>query len=465
VKNIYLFLLTLCAASVVAQSELDENILNHMDNKHVSGIAAVIFTDSGIVWEGYYGLANREDSIPVTDSTIFMLASISKTITATALMQLHEEGLFELDDPVNEYLPFEVIHPVYPDSLITFRHLLTHTASIEDNWGVLESLYTIGDSPISLLDFFSEYFSPGGAYYNATNNFYSYKPGTQYNYSNVGAALCGLLVETMTGTPFNVYCNEEIFAPLCMDNTGWFLSELNEDLIARPYSFFLGSYDDEGLYGYPDYPDGQLRTTARSLAKFAYTYMSGGVFDGNTILQAATIDSMLQAQYPDIDDEQGLMWYSWTIDGQTLWGHNGGDAGVSTDMYIDLEQHRGYIILTNGNAWNTPVLELLMASTSADWLPEALPISCQIPTSNALTPAVLSLSISPNPTTNYAWLQIPEEGPSMYRILDLQGRCVRKWTPMSPDGMISFSSLLNGRYQIQWANGRSFGTTSILLFR
>ncbi|HCK21839.1 MAG TPA: hypothetical protein DHW15_06675, partial [Bacteroidetes bacterium] len=178
------WLIILLIASNGWGQSLETTILEHMDNKNVSGLAAIIIQDSNIVWEGYYGLADRNLGKPVDTSTIFMMASISKTITATALMQLHEDGLFELDDAINEYLPFSVTPVSHPDADITFRQLLTHTSSIRDNWSVLIDLYTIGNSPLALGDFLEDYLSPGGDYYSS-QSFYGYAPGGNANYSNV----------------------------------------------------------------------------------------------------------------------------------------------------------------------------------------------------------------------------------------------------------------------------------------
>jgi len=452
----------LLSLAAIAQSTIDESILEHMDNKHVSGLAAVIISNDGIEWEGYYGLANRQADIPVTDSTIFMLASISKTVTATALMQLWEDGLFELDDPVNDYLTFDVMHPDHPETEITIRQLLTHTSSIKDNWDVMDPLYVNGDSPIALEDFMNAYFTPGGEYYSATANFYAAAPGSGYHYSNIGAALCGSLVEAITGTAFNTFCNEHIFDLLCMEHTAWFLSELDESLIAHPYSYFAGFYTDEGLYGYPDYPDGQLRTTARSLAKFLFTNMTGGSFEGNTLLESATIDSMRTIQDPLIDDEQGLIWYTWSYNGATMWGHNGGDAGVVTDMFFDPATQRGYIILTNGNAFNGPVMSILMNSGPDDWYEEPIAMSCELPVALSGSSDEVQLSISPNPAANHTRIMGTPVPGSRYRISDMEGKVVCNWTLVPANGFISTTELLNGSYLLEWSDGRS-ATACVLM--
>ncbi len=392
-----LFLLLLASTQFMkAQSRLDDFILDEMDNNHISGLSAILIKDGEIKWKGNYGLANRELNTPVSDATIYMLASVSKTITATALMQLYEDGLFNLDDDINLYLPFSVRNPDYPDSVITIRHLLTHTSSIRDNWNELP--YSEGDPTISLADFMYDYLSVNGANYYPALNFYNYPPQAQYNYCNVSAALCGYLVETITGTPFNEYCNENIFEPLCMENTGWFLYELDTNLIARPYSYFSGDYEDQGLYGYADYPDGQLRTTAVSLAKFLFMNLNDGSFDGTQILQSSTIDLMRTDQFPALMAQQGLIWYYYTDNG-TWWGHNGGDAGVSTDMYLNEQTNTGLIVLTNSDEdhadiWN----EILYAADTMNFA-YSIPVACSIAVAISEIKN-LPISIYPNPCSD-----------------------------------------------------------------
>ncbi len=451
-RKLIILITLLSGYTSFSQESIGEQILSHMESKRVSGLAAVIISEEGIIWEGYYGLADREDSMPVTDSTIFMLASISKTITSTALLQVWEDGFFNLDDPINDYLPFIVANPNYPDDPITFRHLLTHTSSIRDNWTVMESLYVMGDSPIPLGEFMEDYLSATGEYYSPTNNFYNQPPETNYHYSNIGAALCAYLVEAISGQPFNEFCNTRIFDAICMENTGWFLSELNEELIARPYIFVGGEYLDQGLYGYPDYPDGQLRTTARSLSKLLYTHMTNGTLDGTELLEASTLDSIYTIQYPAIDDEQGLMWYTWNRSGVDLWGHNGGDIGVSTDMYFDPVSKKGYVILSNGSAFNIPVLDILMESTPDDWYAEAIPMSCNLAANIVSSPQQESLSVFPNPAQGYTRIVTDDNEAGMYRVTGINGGKIMGWQTVPADGLISTNTWTDGVYLIEWQN-------------
>ena len=102
--------------------------------------------DGRIVWSRGYGWANIASAAPVTPDTDFMLASISKTVMATAAMQAVEDGLLALDADVNAVLPFAVRNPGHPAVPITLRRLLTHTASLRDNWGIWDHFYSRGDS-------------------------------------------------------------------------------------------------------------------------------------------------------------------------------------------------------------------------------------------------------------------------------------------------------------------------------
>ena len=206
-------------------TQLDSLILSNMDFYHVPGLSACLVQGNQIAWTGSYGLANIGANQPVEDTTLFCLASVSKPFISTAVMQLFEAGYFDLDDNVNDYLPFAVFSPYYPDSLITIRMLLTHLSGIDDNWDVMGALITYGyDSPIPLEDFLEDYLVPGGAYYNSALNFTYTIPGYSYEYSNIGACLAALMVEHLTGLGFNDYCRANIFEPLGMNETSFYLT-------------------------------------------------------------------------------------------------------------------------------------------------------------------------------------------------------------------------------------------------
>jgi len=385
------------------EEELIEFIESTMNTHLIPGLSISIVKNDNIVWENSFGYANINDSIMVDENTMFILSSVSKTITATALMQLWEDDLFLLDDNINNHLPFNVVHPDYPNIPITFKMLLSHTSGIQDNWSVMP--YYDGDSPLSLEYYLEQYLTPDGSFYGSNSSFTNSWPGTNYRYSNIGAALIGFLVEEISNQAFNEYCNENIFEPLSMDNTFWFLSEIeNLNQVALPYQLTGGSgstcfeigcgiydesnpcfcdyqcldyddccadYDDvcgeDGTgsspgnllayenYGYSDYPSGQLRTTSNNLAKFMTAYINHGIYDGTQILEPETIELIKTIHYPNINSNQGLIWYYKNASGRTLFGHNGGDVGSLTEMFISFSDDIGVIVLTNTSNYNATI--------------------------------------------------------------------------------------------------------------
>ena len=329
----------------------------------VPGMAAAIVKNGRIVCTAVAGMANIEQQRPVTPDTLFLIASVSKTITATALMQLYDEGKFQLGDDINRYLPFRVRIPVAPNAPITFQQLLTHTASIKDNTTYINcpgscaygssfvSLVTRGaDSPISLADLARGYLTPGGAYYNQTANFESRPPGTISDYSNMGIALAGYLVELISGTPFDQYCKDNIFAPLGMDKTSWRLTGIDESLLAMPYNKTSSGFVPYGQYGEPDYPDGMLRTSVTELARFLIAYMDDGRYNDQQILKSTTVKDMLKV-HSSRNPSQGFVWFKRSINGRTVWGHDGSDNGAGAEMWFDPAKDQGVILVTNG-VWN-----------------------------------------------------------------------------------------------------------------
>jgi len=375
------------------EAELINFIEDIIESDNIPGLSVSVVEGEYIVWNKAFGMANVEEGIMVSDSTMFMLASVSKTVTATALMKLWESGLINLNQNINSYLPFEVRHPDFPLIPITPKMLLSHTSGIKDNWGVMP--YYEGDSDIELSVYLEEYLVPGGDFYNQNLNFTNNAPGTNFSYSNIGAALIGYLVEAISSQPFNEYCNQHIFEPLDMSGR-WFLSELDISNIAIPYevssdgsgnscydigcgvfnssnpcqcdevcNYYGDCCDDyeqvcgedgtgDGVgfspidhYGYSDYPSGQLRISSLDLAKFLVLYSNGGIYKDIRILEEETVEYMKSIPYPNIDSQQAFIWYYKNQAGRSLFGHNGGDKAVSAEMFISLSDQLGVIVLAN----------------------------------------------------------------------------------------------------------------------
>ena len=331
---------------------LDDQITMIMNEESIPGVSTCIVKAGEVVWCNGYGYANIETGVFVTPNTPFMLASVSKTITGIALMHLVESEALGLDDPINDYLSFDVQHPT-DETNITLRMLLSHTSGIDDNWSAMNSVIVDGDSPIPLADFMEGYLTPQGEWYDVQQNFLG---GVQEesHYSNIGVALAAFLVEPISGVSFSEYCERNIFSPLDMSDTSWFLSDLRIEDIAVPYLNSDAGWEAVEHYGYPDYPDGALRTGAEPLAKFLSMFSNGGIYRDVSLLSEESISEMKRTQYPQLDDTQGLIWYSWEHDGSVYFGHGGSDMGVSTQIGIR-DDGIGYVILMNAHGEGSPL--------------------------------------------------------------------------------------------------------------
>ena len=350
-------------------TELDSFILEIMEIYHIPGVAACCIKDTLIIWTGTYGYANIEDSIEVADTTVFKVASVSKPFTGTALMQLWEKGFFNLDDNINNYLPFEVIHPLFPNDSITFRMLLTHTSSIADNVDVWDSVFFWGgDSPMDMGWFLEQYLTIGGIYYDEDLNFTAWAPGAGSQYGNIATALAGYLVESMTGILFDQWCDDSIFIPLDMNETSWFLAGLDSNNVAMHYYYndTTDTYLPYGYYGVPFYPCGQLYSSSLQLARFLIAFLYMGHIDNERILDSATVDLMTTVQFPDVAPGVGIIWQSYDYEGRLLWCHSGGWYGICTFMGFLPDEKSAVVVLTNGDAFqnalegkNLIVIELI----------------------------------------------------------------------------------------------------------
>ena len=327
---------------------------NIMTDFHLPGVAAAIVRKDRLIWTGAYGTANIEAGTPVADTTLFLLGSTSKPVFTAALMQLWEEGLFGLDDNINDYLSFEVVNPDFPDSIITPRMLLTHFSSINDNWFLLNSLVCPGDYPQSLEEFLPEYLLPEGSYYT-TSSFLAEPPDEIFNYTDVGGSVAAHLIEALSGVSLEQYCQDSIFEPLNMTETSWFLADLNTDNVAVPYSFTLGQYIPAGHYGVPAYPGAQLRTSVLQLSNFMMALMNHGRYGSARILDSATVALMKQVQFPGrpqlYDWKWGLNWYHRKLNIWYIQGHSGGGVGICTFMFECSFQKSGVIVLSNGESF------------------------------------------------------------------------------------------------------------------
>jgi len=377
-------------AAELDSTELEAIIISLMDSLHVPGLSALVIKNEATIWQGQYGYANFRENRLVADTTLFMLASVSKPLTGTALMQLYEAGYFQLDSNINDYLPYQVINPYCPQAYITFRNLLTHTSSIIDNWTILDPLAAVGDPTIPLSEFTAGYLVEGGTYYSP-HNYTNIQPDSVWSYSNVGVTLIGYLIEQMTGMTFEQFCQFSLFLPLGMNETSWFLANLDTNNIAMLYHWNGEGYIPYGHMGRPWYPAGQLRTSAPQLARFLAAFIQGGYIGSTRILETATVDTMLTLQYINLVNFQAIIWNYNYRGGHWVWRHGGSSWGTRTVMSFCPDDSIGVIVLTNGESGLVcDSTELLLYEFARSNTGVSAPAS-------VLQSASFSLSAYPNP--------------------------------------------------------------------
>lgn len=331
-----------------------------MNKAHLAGMQVAYFHGEGPTQVGSFGFRHYSKRERVNDSTLFMVASCSKPVTAAGLMLLSERGRIDLDQDVSIYLPFRIRNPFFPNEPITTRMLLTHTSGLADNTDLLVSQYTFnegGDSPISLETFVRNYFLEGGSDFNREKNFIHSRPGTTRSYSNSGIALAGFLIQCVSGKPFGVFMSEELFVPMGMNQSYWYLSEVPSTNISYPHRYSKNdsaTFQAMKHYGYPTVADGQLRTTVADYAIFIRLMLMGGAVNGAQILQPETVGEMLKIQFPEVAPWQAIAWNYNEFDHwlyyllmKRLPSHTGVDPGVATVVSFDMERKTAAIIFAN----------------------------------------------------------------------------------------------------------------------
>jgi CubicO group peptidase (beta-lactamase class C family) len=232
-----------------------------IDN-HFPGLAFGIVIDGKLVYTGNYGYTNIEKKIPVSSSSLFRIASMSKSFTAMAILKLRDEGKLNLDDPAYRYIP-ELKNFKYPTAdapVITIRHLLTHGAGFpEDNpWGDRQ----LADNDKEFIAFLNKQVS------------FSNSPGIAYEYSNLGFALLGKIVTRVSSKRYQDYIRDNIWKPLGMKTAEWEYGNVAADKLAHGYRWLNEKWTEEQLlHDTPDGSWGAMGSMISSIEEFA-NYMA-----------------------------------------------------------------------------------------------------------------------------------------------------------------------------------------------
>jgi len=353
------------------QNDLSEKNLNRILRLmtkigHMPSLSACVVKDDEIVWQNYYGEYDLKNNKKPTNNTIYNIGSITKSFIAVSILQLYEDGLIGLDDNVSKWLPFDLKNPNFPEINITFRMLLTHQSSRYDvingnpgeRRGFFEYIFFVRDSfglflnsPYETVhEWVMEFYHPDGSRYDP-NLWGSYPPGTGVSYSNDGFIILGYLLERITGQPFEEYIQENILGPLEMNDTSFYIADLDEERLAVPYYWACGIYFPVEQYDFfGGAPCGGLETTINDLSKYLMVHMSNGSYKNVQILKNETL-RLMHARYASIGSIYlGFGWASFSLsDGEIEEGHSGETPGFSAQMWMHRNSKVGVIMFYNNN--------------------------------------------------------------------------------------------------------------------
>lgn len=298
---------------------------------------------------------------PVDADSIFLLASITKPVTACALMILVDRGLISLDDPAADYLP-EFTGGDRPS--IKVRHLLSHISGMPDMLPENVSLRRAHE-PVEV---FVE---------RAMQTPLLYKPATDFRYQSKGILLVAAIVERVSGQRLRDFEREEIFAPLGMErsalgmgdwpieDTVWCGTDIEEDEELRSWGWNSPYWRDFGA------PWGGMHSTGRDLAVLLQTMLNGGAYGDQRIFSRAAVAAMTRDQNGTLDAPWGLGWgvcgaRVWAFWGDLVSPHTFGHTGATgTVAWADAERQLSCVVLTNQMVANGSLLRRVSNAVSA----------------------------------------------------------------------------------------------------
>jgi CubicO group peptidase (beta-lactamase class C family) len=324
---------------------LDKLFAEEMSKFQVSGAIFVLVKDGEIFFAKGYGYADAENKKPVdSDKTLFRAYSVSKSFTATAVMQLVERGQLELDEDVNKYLKRFKVKDKFTEP-VTLAHLLTHRAGFTDT--DVETQRAQGRYRVlDLGEYLAQNMPPRS------------RPPGKGEYSNFGVSLAGYIVEEVSGEPFAKYIENHIFKPLGMRHSSFLLpAQLPPQIaanVAVDYFFENGTKrrakPDEGDFSVA--PAGNLLTTGKDIARFMIAHLQNGRYKDSRILSEASSKRMHEPWlYTDSPKDFGYGFQWRTVKGQRVMFHAGATKfGSISLMQLFPEHNMGvFFSYTSGN--------------------------------------------------------------------------------------------------------------------
>lgn len=306
------------------------------------GLAIAVVHDQELVWSHGFGVADLQTKAPVTPGTIFRIASITKTFTATAIMQLRDRGKLRLDDPVVQYLPWFTYKNRHADGpVVTIRHLLTHTSGLPRE---------------AAFPYWTDHKFPSREQLIAALHEQEsvFEPETRYKYSNLGMAILGEVVAAASGMSYDAYVTKNILEPLGMTSTSVMP---REDLKARRATGYDRRLDDgsrkpvelmdaRGLISAAN-----ISSTVEDLGRWASFHMLESRNTPGQIVKGSTLREMHRVQWVNRSwtGGSGIAFSVAKGDGRQTYGHGGWVGGNRSQFTVSPKEKVGVIVMVNAD--------------------------------------------------------------------------------------------------------------------
>ena len=288
---------------------VDTAVEGKMELGHIPSCAFSVINGSEVFYSKSYGEQLGTDRV-------YLLNSISKTVAATAALALQEQGLININDDINDYLPFEIKHPLYPNTTITIKHLLAHQSGIKGSniyWDVLLN------NSYSWPGIIYESFNVNGSLYS-TENFSTWEPGTSTGYSDPATDIGVFIYELAANKSYHQIVTETILTPLGMLDTEMDINEYPPEKLTTPYEWDNVQGENVQLeYTNTSFNPGGggYWSTVDDMSKFMIAHMNQGNYAGNSILNETSIELM----HTPLIGRYALGWF---VEADGRQGHYGG---------------------------------------------------------------------------------------------------------------------------------------------
>ncbi|MCA0133900.1 serine hydrolase domain-containing protein [Winogradskyella alexanderae] len=311
-----------------------------IDSLKIPGATFVLVQGDSIVHCKGYGLADIEKNIAVSGSTtLFGIASISKTFVGVSIMKLYEQGKISLDEDVNTYLKSVQLDYKF-DKPITIRNLLTHTGGFDES--NLENRVRTEEEFIPLNEYVKKRIPPQIR-----------PPGEVLSYSNFGYAILGLIVEDVSGVPFYEYLRLNILDPLDMHLSGFKRQEFHQNNYSKSYNLRgnkLVAYKDSFVL---QYPAGSMTSTAKEMSYYMSMLLNYGTYKDKKLLDSLTVSKMFSSAFKHYDKAQNSWLWGFYEDhwnGFRIVKHEGDIDGFASTLALIPNQNIGIFISINASS-------------------------------------------------------------------------------------------------------------------